>query len=147
MLAAVAELALATVADKRATFTRSNVFAEVLRQLHGVRFATAEDRIAVADTTVALSLDQALSITSATRTASLDPAEGRDPLHHTSDSRRRDPATRARPRHHRTHRDPASSRPKARFPPNKRPRSSRSPLRGGSSMSSSALPAPARPPP
>jgi len=73
MHSAVAELTLNTVADKRATFTRSNVFAEALRQLHGVRFATAEDRIAAADTTVALSLDQALAITPATRTASHAP--------------------------------------------------------------------------
>jgi conjugative relaxase-like TrwC/TraI family protein len=73
MLTAVAALALTTVADKRATFTRSNVLAEALRQLHGIRFATADDRIAVADTTVALGLEHALQITSATRDTSLAP--------------------------------------------------------------------------
>ena len=42
MLVEAAKVAVHTVAEKRSTFARSNVFAEVLRQFHGVRFATAE---------------------------------------------------------------------------------------------------------
>ena len=42
MLDQLARIALAEVADKRATFTRGNVLAEVHRQLQGIRFATAE---------------------------------------------------------------------------------------------------------
>ena len=38
-----------SVAGHRATFTRPNVYAEVLRQLHGVRFAGPAERIAVAE--------------------------------------------------------------------------------------------------
>jgi len=57
MLVDAARVALAKVAERRATFTRANVLAEVHRLLHGVRFAAPEDRIAVAeratDTTLA----------------------------------------------------------------------------------------------
>jgi conjugative relaxase-like TrwC/TraI family protein len=63
MLRELAAVAVAAVADKRATFTRSNVLAEVLRQLHGVRFTTAQDRIAVAERTVAAALDETVPIT------------------------------------------------------------------------------------
>src|SRR5665647_1772166 len=49
MLVEAAKVAVHTVAEKRATFARSNVFAEVLRQFHGVRFATANDRMAVVE--------------------------------------------------------------------------------------------------
>ena len=51
-----------TVNEKRATFSRSNILAEALRQLHGVRFATPHDRIQVAERTAALALDTALLI-------------------------------------------------------------------------------------
>ncbi|HEX2904414.1 MAG TPA: MobF family relaxase [Jatrophihabitans sp.] len=44
MLATLGRNALAAVADKRATFTRSNLAAQVLRQLHGVRLADPTDR-------------------------------------------------------------------------------------------------------
>jgi conjugative relaxase-like TrwC/TraI family protein len=56
-------VAVHTVNDKRATFSRSNILAEALRQLHGVRFATPEDRVQVAERTTALALDTALLIT------------------------------------------------------------------------------------
>ena len=54
---------LDTVAGKRATFSRSNVFAEVLRQLHGVRFASADDRMSRSPKrTTTLALTQVLLI-------------------------------------------------------------------------------------
>jgi len=63
MLAEVAALALSKVAEKRATFTRGNVFAEVLRQLHGVRFATPTGRAAVAVHTTTTALCGAVMLT------------------------------------------------------------------------------------
>jgi len=62
MLAEAAKVAAHTVAEKRATFARSNVFAEVLRQFHGVRFATADDRMAVVERTTELAVGEALLI-------------------------------------------------------------------------------------
>jgi conjugative relaxase-like TrwC/TraI family protein len=62
MLVEAAKVAVHTVAEKRATFARSNVFAEVLRQFHGVRFATADDRMAVVERTCDLALGVALLI-------------------------------------------------------------------------------------
>ncbi|MDX6307674.1 MAG: hypothetical protein QOI06_720 [Nocardioidaceae bacterium] len=62
MLNEVGRVAADTVAGKRATFTRSNVFAEVLRQLHGVRFASADDRIRVAESTTTLALTHSLLV-------------------------------------------------------------------------------------
>jgi conjugative relaxase-like TrwC/TraI family protein len=55
-------VAVHNVNDKRATFSRSNILAEALRQLHGVRFATPHDRVQVAERTTALALDTALLI-------------------------------------------------------------------------------------
>jgi len=63
MLTEAAHLALATVAERRTTFTRGNVFAEVLRVLHGVRFATPTDRAAVAEHTTTLALNSAVMLT------------------------------------------------------------------------------------
>jgi hypothetical protein len=51
-----------TVAEKRATFARSNVFAEVLAQFHGLRFASADDRMAVVEATIGLAVGEALLI-------------------------------------------------------------------------------------
>ena len=62
MLVEAAKVAVHTVAEKRATFARSNVFAEVLRQFHGVRFATADDRMAVVERTTELATGEALMI-------------------------------------------------------------------------------------
>jgi conjugative relaxase-like TrwC/TraI family protein len=62
MLAEAARVTVHTVAEKRATFARSNVFAEVLRQFHGVRFASADDRMAVVERATELAVGQALLI-------------------------------------------------------------------------------------
>jgi conjugative relaxase-like TrwC/TraI family protein len=64
ILAEAAKVAVHTVAEKRATFARSNVFAEALRQFHGVRFATPDDRMAVVERTTALGVGEALLISS-----------------------------------------------------------------------------------
>jgi hypothetical protein len=42
-------VAVRTVAERRATFTRANLLAELHRQFQGVRFASPEDRIAVVE--------------------------------------------------------------------------------------------------
>jgi conjugative relaxase-like TrwC/TraI family protein len=55
-------IAVHTANEKRATFSRSNILAEALRQLHGVRFATPHDRVQVAERTTTLALDTALLI-------------------------------------------------------------------------------------
>ena len=62
MLAEVAAIAVDTVATKRATFSQANVFAEVLRQIHGVRFVSPDDRMAVVERTVGLALKESLSL-------------------------------------------------------------------------------------
>src|SRR5207245_856776 len=56
-----ARIALDTVAAKRATFGHANVLAEVHRQLHGIRFATGADRLAIADRVTTSALGQALT--------------------------------------------------------------------------------------
>ena len=48
--------------ERRATFSRANVLAEVHRQFHGVRFASPDDRIAVAERTADLAAGQSLLI-------------------------------------------------------------------------------------
>jgi conjugative relaxase-like TrwC/TraI family protein len=58
-----ARAALATVAEKRATFSHANVLAEVHRQLHGVRFATPTERVTVAARIANHALDEALHLT------------------------------------------------------------------------------------
>jgi conjugative relaxase-like TrwC/TraI family protein len=62
MLAEAAKVAVHTVAGKRATFARSNIFAEVLRQVHGVRFASADERMVVVERTCDMAVGQALLI-------------------------------------------------------------------------------------
>jgi conjugative relaxase-like TrwC/TraI family protein len=62
MLTEAARVAVHTVAEKRATFARSNIFAEVLRQFHGVRFASADQRMAVVERTCDLAVGQVLLI-------------------------------------------------------------------------------------
>jgi conjugative relaxase-like TrwC/TraI family protein len=62
MLSDVGSLAASMVAEKRATFTRANVLAEVHRQLHGVRFASPDNRIAVAERTTDLALNESLLV-------------------------------------------------------------------------------------
>ena len=63
MLTAAAAQALTKVAEHRATFTRGNVFAEVLRVIHGVRFADPGDRELVADRVTTMALDRAVMLT------------------------------------------------------------------------------------
>jgi conjugative relaxase-like TrwC/TraI family protein len=62
ILADAAGVAVQRVAERRATFSRANVLAEVHRQLHGVRFASPDERIAVAERTADLALAQSLLI-------------------------------------------------------------------------------------
>ncbi len=57
-----AAVAVGKVAERRATFSRANVLAEVHRQLHGVRFASPNERIAVAERTADLALARSLCI-------------------------------------------------------------------------------------
>ena len=59
----VARLALEAVSGSRATFTRSNVFAEAVRQVHGVRFAQPAERIRVVERVTDLALGQSLLLT------------------------------------------------------------------------------------
>jgi conjugative relaxase-like TrwC/TraI family protein len=80
ILADAAHLAAETVAARRATFTRANILAEVHRQLHGVRFATPDDRVAVAERTADLALGAALMVSA-------------PELHHTPERFRRDDGT------------------------------------------------------
>jgi hypothetical protein len=63
MLRDVAAVVLEKVADKRATFTRANLFAETLRELHGVRFASPRERISVAEKTATYAAELAVRLT------------------------------------------------------------------------------------
>jgi conjugative relaxase-like TrwC/TraI family protein len=80
ILADVASVATQRVAERRATFSRANVLAEVHRQLHGVRFASPSERIAVAERTADLALAQSLLISA-------------PELHHTPERLRRSDGT------------------------------------------------------
>ena len=62
ILADAAGVAVQRVAERRATFSRANLLAEVHRQLHGVRFASPGDRIAVAEHTTDMAAAQSLVI-------------------------------------------------------------------------------------
>jgi conjugative relaxase-like TrwC/TraI family protein len=62
ILADAAAVAAETVAGRRATFSRANITAEVHRQLHGVRFASPDDRVAVAERTTDLALHTSLVV-------------------------------------------------------------------------------------
>ena len=76
ILADAAAVAVQTVAERRATFSRANLLAEVHRQLHGVRFSSPDDRIAVAEHTTDLATAQSLLISA-------------PELHHTPEHMRR----------------------------------------------------------
>ena len=167
ILADAAGVAVERVAERRATFSRANVLAEVHRQLHGVRFASPEDRIAVAERTADLALAQSLLISA-------------PELHHTPERlRRADGTSRFRAKGHevyttatlleaearlldagrqiggpavtarhggRRHRG-QPARPGPRACPSTRPwRSSRSPRRAADSTSWSGRPGRASPP-
>jgi conjugative relaxase-like TrwC/TraI family protein len=58
-----AHSALDIVSEKRPTFSRANVQAEVFRQMQGVRFTTPADRIVTANRATDLAVAQALPIT------------------------------------------------------------------------------------
>ncbi|WP_276970534.1 MobF family relaxase, partial [Ferrimicrobium acidiphilum] len=63
MLEEVATLALEMVSERHATFGRTNVLAEVHRQLQGLRFVSPDDRVAVAEHTTDMALTQAIQVT------------------------------------------------------------------------------------
>ena len=62
MLADLAAVTLNTVGSKRATFTRANLLAEAARQLHGARFTTPEDRVAVVGHVTDTAADRAVPL-------------------------------------------------------------------------------------
>jgi conjugative relaxase-like TrwC/TraI family protein len=62
ILADAAGVAVRNVAERRATFSRANLLAELHRQFQGVRFASPEDRIAVVERTADLAIAQSLVI-------------------------------------------------------------------------------------
>ena len=64
ILADAASVTIRKVSERRATFSRANVLAEVHRQFHGVRFASPDDRIAVAERTADLATGQSLLLSS-----------------------------------------------------------------------------------
>ena len=99
MLDDLAAVTLATVGSRRATFTRANLLAEAARQLHGARFTTPEDRVAVVAQVTDTAADRAVLLTSTPapeltgRSAAARPCrvrDGRGP-------RRRDPSPRRLP--------------------------------------------------
>jgi len=88
MLGEVATLAANKTAERHSTFSRANVLAEVHRQLHGVRFASPDDRVAVAERTADIALAEAIQVTA-------------PELHHTPGRfRRADGTSRMRPKDH-----------------------------------------------
>ncbi|MGH8996386.1 MAG: MobF family relaxase, partial [Acidimicrobiales bacterium] len=88
MLAEVASLAAYRTAERHSTFSRANVLAEVHRQLHGVRFSSPDERVAVAERTAGMALGEAIQVTA-------------PELHHTPGRfRRADGTSRMRPKNH-----------------------------------------------
>ena len=88
ILVDAAHVAVRIVAERRATFSRANVVAEVHRQLHGVRFASPDARIAVVERTADRALEQSLVISA-------------PELHHSPERlRRADGSSRFRPKGH-----------------------------------------------
>jgi conjugative relaxase-like TrwC/TraI family protein len=62
ILADAAQVVLSEVAERHATFGRTNLLAEAHRILHGVRFASPQDRVAVAERITTLATEQSLSL-------------------------------------------------------------------------------------
>jgi hypothetical protein len=88
MLGEVAELAVEWQAERRATFGRANIMAEVARQLEGLRCASPDDRMAIIERATDLALGGVVQVTA-------------PELHHTpSRYRREDGTSRLRPRDH-----------------------------------------------
>ncbi|WP_156023417.1 MobF family relaxase [Terracoccus sp. 273MFTsu3.1] len=63
MLEEAARVSLDVVSGKRSTFTRANVFAEALRQIQGVRFASPDERTIMAERIAALGIGHAVVLT------------------------------------------------------------------------------------
>ena len=63
ILADAAVAVLASVAERHATYGRQNLLAEAHRALHGVRFASPDDRVAVAGRITTLALRRSLVLT------------------------------------------------------------------------------------
>ena len=63
ILADAAGAVLASVADRHATYGRQNLLAEAHRTLHGVRFASPDDRVSVAERITTLAIERSLVLT------------------------------------------------------------------------------------
>ena len=63
MLKDAANIVVDAVSARRATFTRSNILAEALRQLHGVRFTTPQERAHAAERVTWLALEASVQLT------------------------------------------------------------------------------------
>jgi len=63
ILADAADAVLASVAERHATYGRQNLLAEAHRTLHGVRFASPDDRVAVASRVTTLAIERSLVLT------------------------------------------------------------------------------------
>jgi len=63
ILADAAEAVLASVSERHATYGRQNLLPEAHRTLHGVRFASPDDRVAVADRITTLAVGRSLVLT------------------------------------------------------------------------------------
>jgi conjugative relaxase-like TrwC/TraI family protein len=63
ILADAASAVVATVAEHHATYGRQNLLAEAHRLLHGVRFASPDDRVAVADHIAELAIARSVMLT------------------------------------------------------------------------------------
>jgi conjugative relaxase-like TrwC/TraI family protein len=70
ILADAAQAVVATVAEHHPTYGRQNLLAEAHRMLHGVRFASPDDRVAVAEHIAELAIARSVTLTP-------------PPLHHT----------------------------------------------------------------
>jgi len=63
ILADAAEAVLTSVSERHATYGRQNLLAEAHRTLHGVRFATPDDRVVVAERIATLAVGRSLVLT------------------------------------------------------------------------------------
>ena len=88
ILADAAAAVVATVAERHSTFGRLNLLAEAHRMLHGVRFSSPDDRVAVAEQITELALSRSVLLTPPS-------------LHHTPERYLRpDGSSRLRPKNH-----------------------------------------------
>jgi len=88
ILADAASTVVATVAERHSTYSRQNLMAEAHRTIHGVRFATPDDRMAVAERITDLAVERSLTLTPPV-------------IHHTPDRYiRADGSSRLRPKDH-----------------------------------------------